>query len=336
MQGAVGFVLLVACANVANLMLSRALGRTREMSLRAAIGASRWRIVRQLLVEAVVLSSVGGLFGLVIARYAVRAFDAALVNVSKPTWILFEMDYVVFAYFAAACVVSGLLFGLAPALQASRVDLNASLKEGSRDSGSKRRGILSGSLVVGQFMLAVVLLAAAGMFVRGLFEQRAALGALPLREVLSARIQLPNDRYPDDESRFRFYDQLLASLRTHRGVRAAEIATNLPGEGAATVEYQLEGTADAERGSRPRALRVAASPGYLSAIDAPVLAGRAFDERDGFPAARRSSSRATSRRACGPASRPSASACASIRRRRRQCRPVERRRRRRRLRPARG
>jgi putative ABC transport system permease protein len=282
LQGAVGLVLLIACANVANLMLSRALGRTREMAVRASIGASRWRLVRQLLVEAVLLSCIGGAFGLVIARYGVRAFDAAVANVGKPTWIRFEMDYVVFAYFGAACLLSGVLFGLAPALQASRVDLNTTLKEGSRDSGSKRRGLLSGSLVVVQFMLALVLLAAAGMFVRGLLEQRAVMSALPLDQVLTARIQLPGERYKDDDARYRFYDQLLAGLRSTPGVGRAEIVTNLPGEGAQTAEYQLEGEPEVERASRPSALRVAASPGYLAAIGVPMIAGRAFDERDGF------------------------------------------------------
>ena len=145
MQGAVGFVLLIACANVANMMLSRALGRAREMSVRAAMGASRWRMVRPLLLEAVLLSLLGGAAGLIIARLAVGAFEAAVANVGKPSWILFEMDYLVFVYFAAACLVSAMLFGLLPGLQASRVDLNATLKEGSRDSGSKRGGIVSGA-----------------------------------------------------------------------------------------------------------------------------------------------------------------------------------------------
>ena len=263
MQGAVGFVLLIACANVANMMLSRALGRAREMSVRAAMGASRWRMVRQLLVEAVLLSLLGGSAGLIMARFAVRAFDAATANVGKPTWILFEMDYMVFIYFAAACLVSAVLFGLMPGLQASRVDLNATLKEGSRDSGSKRAGILSGSLVVLQFMLAVVLLAGAGLFVRGLLEQRASLDGLPANEVLSAAIQLPQDRYPDDASRFQFYDQLLTSLEGTPGLRQAAIVSNLPTTGAATVAYHLEGEPEAEPGGRPSALRVAISPRYL-------------------------------------------------------------------------
>jgi hypothetical protein len=231
LQGAVGFVLLVACANVANMMLSRALGRTREMSVRAAMGASRWRMLRQPLAEAVLLSLLGGAAGLVIALFAVQAFDAAVANVGKPSWILFEMDYFVFVYFAAACVVSALLFGLVPGLHASRVDLNSALKEGSRDSGSRRGGLLSGALVVLQFMLAVVLLAGAGMFVRGLVEQRASLEGLPAADVLSAIIQLPQDRYPDDAARIRFFDELLARLEGTPGLRQAALASNLPAGG---------------------------------------------------------------------------------------------------------
>src|SRR5262245_12746141 len=282
MQGAVAFVLLVACANVANMMLSRALGRAREMSVRAAMGASRWRMVRQLLVEAMLLSLFGGAIGLIVAALAVRAFDTAVANVGKPSWILFEMNYLVFVYFAGACVVSALLFGLMPGLQASRVDLNAALKEGSRDSGSKRGGIVSGALVVFQFMLAVVLLAGAGLFVRGLLEQRASLDGLPASEVLIAGIQLPQDRYSDDASRFRFYDQLLTSLEGVPGLEQAAIVSNVPGAGGANLAYHLEGTQEVEDGDRPRAQRVTMSPGYLGLLEVPILAGRDFDERDGF------------------------------------------------------
>jgi putative ABC transport system permease protein len=282
MQGAVGFVLLVACANVANMMLSRALGRTREMSVRAAMGASRWRMLRQPLVEALLLSVLGGVAGLFTAAFAVRAFDAAVANVGKPSWIVFEMDYLVFVYFAAACLLSALLFGLMPGLHASRVDLNTALKEGSRDSGSRRGGMLSGALVVLQFMLAVVLLAGAGMFVRGLLEQRASLDGLPATEVLSAFIQLPQDRYPDDAARFRFFDELLSRLEGTPGLRQAALASNLPGGGGAPLAYQLEGEAELEQGARPTATRVVMSPGYLELLDVRILAGRNFDRRDGF------------------------------------------------------
>jgi putative ABC transport system permease protein len=273
MQGAVGFVLLVACANVANMMLSRALGRAREMSVRAAMGASRWRMLRQPLAEALLLSLLGGALGFVLALFAVRAFDAAVANVGKPSWILFEMDYLVFVYFAVACVVSALLFGLVPGLHASRVDLNSTLKEGSRDSGSRRGGKVSGALVILQFMLAVVLLAGAGMFVRGLVEQRASLEGLPAAEVLSAFVLLPQDRYPDDAARLRFFDELLARLEGTPGLRHAALASNLPAGGGETLAYQLEGAPEAEQGARPLATRVAISPGYLELLEVPLLTG---------------------------------------------------------------
>jgi len=282
MQGAVAFVLLIACANVANMMLSRALGRARAMSVRAAMGASRWRIVRQLLVEALLLSALGGAIGLFVAQFAVSAFDAAVANVGKPSWILFEMNYAVFVYVAFACLLSALFFGLMPGLQASRVDLNSALREGSRDSGSKRGGILSGVLVVFQFMLAVVLLAGAGLFVRGLVEQRASLEGLPATEILSAGIQLPRERYPDDASRFQFFDRLLRNLEGTPGLQQAAIVSNPPASGGAALAYQLEGEPEVEAASRPKAVSVTMSPHYLELLDVPILAGRYFDDRDGF------------------------------------------------------
>ena len=120
MLASVGFVLLIACANVANMMLSRAIGRQREMSIRAALGASRWRVIRQLLIESVLLSVFGGLAGLGLAAFGVHWFDLATSDVSRPYWVQFTMDYSVFGYFAALCILCGLLFGMVPALRASR------------------------------------------------------------------------------------------------------------------------------------------------------------------------------------------------------------------------
>jgi hypothetical protein len=146
MQAAVGFVLMIACANVANMMLSRALGRRREIAIRTAVGASRWQIVRQMLIESLLLSFAGGVLGLALTWYGVRAFDLAVQDVGKPYWIDFSTDYVVFAYFAGVCVLSGLLFGLAPALHASRVDLAGALKDGSVSAGSRGGRLSAASL----------------------------------------------------------------------------------------------------------------------------------------------------------------------------------------------
>lgn len=134
MWGAVGFVLLIACANLANLMLARAVGRTREMSLRSALGASRWRIIRQLLIESVMLSAFGGGVGLAIATWSVHTYERVASPPSSYAQWDYIMDYRVFAYLLAISVVTGLVFGMAPALRLSRLDINAILKGGGRGS----------------------------------------------------------------------------------------------------------------------------------------------------------------------------------------------------------
>jgi putative ABC transport system permease protein len=173
METSVIFVLLIACANVANMMFGRGLERRQELAIRAAMGASRWQIVRQLLIESVLLSVIGGSLGFALAVWGIHFFDAATQDVGKPYWMVFNMDYVVFATFAGLCIGSGLLFGLAPALRASRLDLNTVLKDGSRTAGRQRGGLFSGGLVVVQFALTLVLLSAAGMFIRALLTMQA-------------------------------------------------------------------------------------------------------------------------------------------------------------------
>ena len=137
--GAVGFVLLIACANVANLLLARALGRTREISIRAALGAGRWRVIRQLLVESLLLSSAGGALGWLIAQWGIRTFDAAATPTGKPEWIDFSMDYRAFWYLAAISIGTGLLFGLVPALRLAKLDVNSGLKDGGRGADTGLR-----------------------------------------------------------------------------------------------------------------------------------------------------------------------------------------------------
>ncbi|MGH9482791.1 MAG: ABC transporter permease, partial [Terriglobales bacterium] len=170
MLAAVGFLLVIISANVANMMLSRALARQREVAIRVAIGASRWRVVRQILIESVVLSLLGGALGLGLAALGVHWFDLSTQNVGKPAWIVFSMNYAVFGYFAALCVVVGVLSGLAPALRSARADPNSALKDGAPSAGMRQGGVLSGVLVVAQFALTVVLLTGAGIFVRAFLE----------------------------------------------------------------------------------------------------------------------------------------------------------------------
>jgi putative ABC transport system permease protein len=286
MLGAVGFVLLIACANVANLMLSRAISRQREIAVRAALGASRWQIVRQLLVESVLLSVLGGLLGLGLAMAGVRAFDLATSDVGKPYWIHFTMDYVVFVYFAIISVVSGLAFGLAPALRASRVDLTGALKDGSLGAGSASGGKLTATLVVVQFALTVVLLAGAGLMVRSFFIAQTLNSFVPAENIFTARISLPEgkeQRYNQRTERLRFYDDLVKRLGALPGVTHATISSHLPGMGSATREIEIEGKVVENPANVPRASLVVHSPAYLATIGSTILNGRGFNEADGEP-----------------------------------------------------
>jgi predicted permease len=282
MLAAVGFVLLIACANVANMMLSRALGRQREMSIRTALGASRWRVVRQLLIESVLLSALGGVLGLGFAAMGVRWFGLSVEDVGKPYWIQFTMDYTVFGYLAALCIVSGLLFGVAPALNSSRVEPNEVLKDGGRSVGKHRGGGFSSALVVFQFALTLVLLSGAGVFVHSLMLSLSANRAVPADELMTARIDFPEDRYKDTDSRQRFYDQLLPRLRALPGVTHVALASNPPGLGSAEREVEIEHSAVNVKANRPQVSFVVESPGYFDAIRLPLLMGRDFDETDGM------------------------------------------------------
>lgn len=281
MLAAVGFVLLIACANVANMMLSRALERQREVSIRVAMGASRWQIVRQLLLESVLLSSMGGLLGLSLSLFGVHAFDLATQDVGKPYWILFQMQWDAFAYCAAICVLSGILFGLAPALRAARVDLNSSLKDGARSAGSTRGGYLTAALVVGQFAMTLVLLAGAGLFVRSFFDNLLLNPGVPTRRILSARFHLPDSRYPDADARTRFLNRLAAQLRALPGVTHAAIVNPPPEMGSDWRDIEIEGRPPADPKHRARAGFLIQLPGYFTAINLPLQQGRDFNDADG-------------------------------------------------------
>ncbi|MGH9586664.1 MAG: ABC transporter permease [Acidobacteriaceae bacterium] len=281
MLASVGFVLLIACANVANMMLSRSVGRQREMSIRAALGASRWRVVRQLLIESILLSLFGGALGLGLAALGVHWFDLATSNVGRPYWVQFTMDYSVFGYFAALCILSGVLFGIAPALHASRPDLNQVLQEGARSIGRHRGGKLASGLVVFQFALTLVLLTGAGVFVRSLIKTLDSNQSVPSRQLMVARLQLPQNPYKDIAARQRLYDQLLPRLRAIPGVTSAALTSNPPGLGSAESPIEIEHQPVSDPAHRPVAAFVTASPGYFSTIRLPLLLGRNFTTTDG-------------------------------------------------------
>ena len=285
MLGAVGFVLLIACANVANMMLSRAIARGREIAVRAALGATRGQLVRQLLVESVLLSSLGGLLGLGLSAFGVHAFDLATQDVGKPYWIIFQMDWVAFGYFAALSLLSGIVFGLVPALRASRVDLNTAMKNGTPGGGG-HRGRLTGALVIFQFALTVVLLAGAGLMVRSFFAAQQLNAFVRPQSIFTARIQLPEgkgDRYAEPDARRQFYEKLLPELRALPGVTDVAAVANFPGLGSAERAIEIEGRPSPDPKQRPQASLLVQTPDYLPAIGVPLLLGRGFTETDGGP-----------------------------------------------------
>ena len=229
LMGAVGFVLLIACANVANLLLARSASRAREMSVRISLGASRWRIVRQLLVESVLLSIISGLLGLALAYVGVRLFDAATQDVGKPYWIAFTMDAQVFAFFAAVCLGTGVVFGLAPALHVSKTDLNEVLKEGGRSGSSGMRARRwTSALIVAELALTLVLLAGAGLMMRSFLNLYRLDVGIETSQLLTMRLNLPNQKYPTPEQRWIFYERLDQRLAGLSGIQAATLTTNMP------------------------------------------------------------------------------------------------------------
>jgi putative ABC transport system permease protein len=281
MMAAVGFVLLIACANVANMMLSRALARHREMSIRAALGATRWQVVRQLLTESLLLSVLGGTLGLGLAGWGVHAFSLATQDVGKPYWVQFTMEYSVFGYFAGICVGSALLFGLAPALRSSRVGVNTAIKDGARTMGSPHGGRLSSVLVVFQFALTLVLLVGAGVFMRSLIDKNSLNRWLPADHVMTARVSLPKERYPDAAGRVRFFEQLLTRVSAIPGVSSAAVGSDLPGTGSGRRHIETESSPLHDPAHGPSASVLVQSPGYFRVIGLPLVRGRDFNATDG-------------------------------------------------------
>lgn len=283
MLGAVGFVLLIVCANVANLMLARAVGRSREMSVRVALGAGRWRILRQLLAESLILASFGGVCGWWLARWAVRAYALAERGPGWSSWRVldYSMDYRVLAFVAVISVATGLLFGLAPAARLGRLDVIASLKDGARGAVGGRRGKrLTSWLVMGQVALAVVLLAGAGMMVQSLRNISATGTGVDANNVLAAYLSLPSSRYPDAAARSDFHERLRARLESSPAVISVALASDLPTWGSRRLVFELDGEPLEDAALRPRLGTLTVSPGYFRTLGSPLLAGREFRAAD--------------------------------------------------------
>ena len=277
--GAVGFVLLIACANVANLLLSRAAGRVREISIRAALGAGRWRVVRQLLTESLLLAIGGGVVALAIAEWGVRAFDAAVTPTGKPQWINFAMDYRAFGYLAVVTIATAILFGLAPALRLSRMDIESTLKGGGRTSSAMHGRFLSAVLVVTEMMLAVVLLTGAGLMIRSFLIANARPMGIDTNNILVMRVELPIAKYRTPSAQLDFERRLIDRVREVAGVETAAMASGYFGNGNFTFPYEIDGKpADAEH--RPATNFLFVGSGYFEMLRLAASRGRILASAD--------------------------------------------------------
>ena len=281
MLAAVAFVLLIACANAANLMLGRALARSREISVRVALGAGRWRVVRQPLMESVMLASAAGALAWVIAVGGARLFARAIESTGPPPWLDFSLDYRVFAYICAISMASGILFGLAPAIRLSRLDVNSTIKDGGRSAGTGLRGsLLSGFLVTVEMALAVVLLAGAGLMIRGFLATAAQPIGVDTSNILTMEVGLPSTRYPGGREQVAFFDRFQKQIAAMPGARMATIASTLPGASSVDYAYQLEGAVLVDERAIPRVGGVVVGDAYFSTLRAGLVRGRDFTETD--------------------------------------------------------
>jgi putative ABC transport system permease protein len=283
--GGVAFVLLIACANVASLLLGRAMIRSREMAIRAALGAGRLRVIRQLLTESVLLSVMAGVLGAFLAYWGVRAFAAGDFN--KPDYIVFSVDRNVLLYLAAISIGTGIVFGLAPALRMSRINLSGALKEGGQGAGAGvRRRLLTNILVGTEVALSVVLLMGAGLMIRSMVYAGNMKLGVNTENALTMGFDLPPAKYQEPQQQISFFQELIARLESLPGVETAAIMSELPGSGAdlgRTIPFQIEGSPIADMRDRPRTAVLTIGPGYFRCMQARLILGREFTEIDGSP-----------------------------------------------------
>ena len=279
--GAVGCVLLIACANVANLLLARAMTRQKEMAIRSALGASRMRVVRQLLTESVLLSLAGGALGLVLAVW----WSDLLVALGKqniPRALQVGLDWRVLAFTLLVSMLTGIIFGLVPALHSSKTELTESLKEGGRGGSGQgaRRNRIRGVLVVTELAIAVVLLVGAGLLIQSLWRLRQVSPGFESQNLLTFVVGIPEVKYPT-EKQAQFYRDLVARVESLPGVRSASSVIPLPLSGDLfRISFETEGRPVA-KGDLPSADFFAIGDGYFKTLGVSMLQGRAFNERDG-------------------------------------------------------
>jgi putative ABC transport system permease protein len=279
--GAVAFVLLIACANVANLLLARAAVRQKEIALRLALGANRARLTKQLLVESVMLSLLGGLVGLALAYAGLQVLTRFIPpDLAQATAINIDAKVMVFTIVVA--LLTGVVFGLAPASQASHFNLNDTLKEGGRDMGAGARGKrLRSLLVIGEVAVSFILLIGAGLLINSFMHLRNLDPGFRAENLLGLNVPLSETKYPDTPRRVAFFDEAVRRIQALPGVQSVAIAGNLPlTYNGDSMPIGVEGIADPPPDQRPDVIFRAIGPGYFSTMGIPLVRGRDFTEQD--------------------------------------------------------
>jgi putative ABC transport system permease protein len=283
MMGAVSLVLLIACANVANLLLARATARHREIALRTAIGAGRWQIVRQLLIESVAIALISVPLGVLFAKAGLYWLDAAVpTSDALPYYIHWSLDGRSLAYLIAISVATGLLFGLAPALQAVRADLVDALKDGGRGAGAgAKRNRMRSALVVAEIAMSLILLIGAALFVRSFLALRNTPDGFDPAPLMTMRMYLPGDEYVPNGAKQRRVADLVRRVESVPGVVAAAVSNLIPRDGGGGYTYvRVEGR-PFERNRASVAFWAGVTPHFLRTLNVPLVSGRDFTETEG-------------------------------------------------------
>ncbi len=285
--GAVGFVLLIACANVANLLLARAAARQKEIALRLALGAGRSRLTRQFLTESVLLAVIGGAVGLLLSIAGLRVLKTFIPDTISQAQAI-SIDAKVLVFTGLVALVTGIIFGLAPAMQVSHLDINDTLKEGGRDAAGGTRGNrIRALLVIGEIAVSFVLLMGAGLLINSFMHLRNLHPGFRANHLLTMKIPLSEVKYPDKERRSPFYAEVLRRVQALPGVQSAAVAGNLPltydGD---SMPIGIEGRTDPPPDQRPDVILRVVGPGYFSTMGIPLVRGRDFSEQDKADSAR--------------------------------------------------
>ena len=281
MLGAVFGVLLIACANVANLLLARTVVRSKEVAIRTALGANRFRTITQLLAETLVLAVAGAAVGVLIAKVGIDFFNAGLATQEMPLWFVARLDPAVITFVVGVTVLSTLLAGTIPALRASNANVAEIMNDEARGSSSMRMGRISRTLVVAQLAVSCGLLVAAGLMTRTVINIARFDYGFETANVFTARLGLFDKDYPTKQAQMQFYDRLIERLQGRPGIRGVAFTSDLPARGGQMHPLTVDGVAYPTDQDHPLARRIVITPGYFDVVGVGPVRGRTFSRTDG-------------------------------------------------------